>query len=133
MECARRIRGLAMVNRAEHEVGRAFERRPITGYSGRRPRLADEPAIGLREFVHAVAAQGQEGRARRDFTLPLVQPAQERTAAIKLTVQTAFPFVNAVVGNATQHGMADVGAAAILDVAADRIAAARIADQRYAR
>ena len=38
-----------------------------------------------------------------------------------------------MVGNAAQHRVADIGAATVLDVAADRIAAARIADQRDPR
>jgi hypothetical protein len=38
-----------------------------------------------------------------------------------------------MVGNAAQHRMTDIGAAAILDIATDRIAAARITDQRDPR
>ena len=122
-------RDLAMIERAEHEIGRALQRRPVRCHAGRRARLADEAAIGLRKFVVAVAAQSEERRARRHLALALVQAAQERTAAVELAVQTVVPIIDAMVGNAAQHGMADIGAAAILDVIADRIAAARIADE----
>jgi len=44
-----------------------------------------------------------------------------------------IPLIDAVVGNAAQHGMADIRAATVLDMVADRIAAARIADQRDTR
>ena len=96
-------------------------------------RLADEAAVGLREFVVAVAAQGEERRTRRHFAVALVQPAQERTAAVELVAETIIPIIDAVIGHAAQHGMADVGAAAVLDMTAHRIAAARIADQGHPR
>ena len=56
-ERARMKRGLAMIERAEHEIGRALQRRAFGGDAGRRARLADEAAVGLRIFVDAVAAQ----------------------------------------------------------------------------
>ena len=124
---------LAMVERAEHEIGRALQRRSVERHAGRRARLADEAAIGLRKFVDAVAAQSEKRRAWRYLALAFVQAAQERAAAIELAGETIVPIIDAMVGNAAQHRVADIGAAAILDVIADRIAAARTADQRDAR
>src|SRR5512138_760555 len=121
---------LAMIERAEHEIGRALQRRPFRGHAGRRARLADKAPVGLRIFVDAVAAQGEERRARRHLALAFVQAAQERTAAVELAAWTIVPIIDAVVWDTAQHGMANVGAAAIFDVVADRIAAARIADER---
>ena len=80
----------------------------------------------------AVAAQGEEQRARRHFALAFVQPAQEWPAAVEFAVQAAVPIIDAMVGDAAQHGVADVPSPAALDVAADRITAARIADERHA-
>ena len=131
-ERARMKRRLAVVDGAEHQVGGALERRTIRGDAGRRARLADEAAIGLGVFVDAVAAQCQERGAWRHLAVALVQPAQERTAAVELTAGQIVPIEDAMVGNAAQHGVADIGAAAVLDIAANRIAAARIADQRDA-
>jgi hypothetical protein len=99
-ESARGIRGLAMIDRAKHEIGGALERRTFHGDAGRRARLADEAAVFLRIFVHAVAAQGQERGARRYFAVTLVQPAQERAAAIEFIVETGVPRIDAVIGNA---------------------------------
>src|SRR5689334_23081010 len=121
---------LAMVERAEHEIGRTFQRGAIERYSRRRAGLADEAPVGLCIFINAVAAQREKCRARRHFALALVQAAQERAATVELATETFIPFIDAMVGNAAQYGVADVGAAAIPDVIADRIAAARIADQR---
>src|ERR1019366_10823951 len=112
---------------------RALEGGAFCGDSGRRARLADKAAIGLRIFVHTVAAQGQERRARRYLALALVQPVQEGAAAVELVAETGIPIIDAMVGNAAQHGVADIGATAVLDISADRIAAARIADQSHAR
>ena len=64
---------------------------------------------------------------------PAFKPAQERTAAVEFVAEVFIPIKDAVIGHSAQHGMADIGAAAVLDVDADRIAAARIADQRHAR
>src|SRR5436305_64804 len=69
---------------------------------------------------------------RCELALALVQSAQERTTAVELIAEIIVPRKDAVVGYPAQHGMADVRGPAILDVAADRIAAARIADQRHA-
>jgi hypothetical protein len=132
-ERARVIRGLAMVDRAQHQIGRAFQRRAVRCHTGRRARLADEAAIGLRKFVVAVAAQRKKRRAWRDFALALVQSAQERAAAIELAAEAFVPLKDAVVGNAAQHGMAHVCTVTVPDDVADRIAAARIAYQRHAR
>ena len=126
-------RDLAMIERAEHEIGRALQRRSVRRHPGRRARLADEAPVGLRKFVVAVAAQGEERRARRHLALALVQAAQERAAAVELAAETVVPIIDAVVWDAAQHRVADIGAAAILDVIADRIAAARITDEGDAR
>src|SRR5205814_8412505 len=53
-----------------------------------------------------------------------------RTAAVELAAETLVPHIDAVVGNAAQHGVADGAATTVLDIIADRIAAARIANQR---
>src|SRR5439155_9361067 len=121
-----------MIERAEHEVGRALQRRAVRCHAGRAARLADKPPVGLRIFVDTVAAQREERRARRHLALALVQATQERAAAVELAAKPLVPFIDAMVGNAAQHRVADIGAAAIPDVIADRIAAARIADERDA-
>ena len=130
---ARMKRDLAMIERAEREIGCALQRRSLRRHPGRRARLADEAPVGLRIFVDAVAAQGEERRARRHLAFALVQAAQERAAAVELAAEPLVPFIDAMVGDAAQHRVADVGAAAIPDVVADRIAAARIADEGDAR
>jgi hypothetical protein len=130
-ERARRIRRLAMIDRAQHQIGGALQRRAIRRHAGRYARFADEAAVSLRKFVVAIAAQGQERGAVSHFVFTRVQAAQERTATVELAAEAFVPYVDAVVGNAAQHGVADVSAAAVLDIIADRIAAARIADQRY--
>src|SRR5262245_65221943 len=109
-------RDLAMVERAEHEIGRTVQRGAIRRHPGRRARLADEAAVGLRIFVDAVAAQREERRARRHLALTLVQAAQERAAAIELAVETFIPLIDAMVGNAAQPRVTDIGAAALPDV-----------------
>src|SRR5205085_9080554 len=132
-ECPRMKRGLAMIDRTEHEIGGALQRRAFRGDPGRYARLAKDATIGLRIFVQAVAAKRQERDPRCDLALAFVQSAQERTTAVELIAEIIVPRKDAVVGYAAQHGMADVRGPAILDVAADRIAAARIANQRDAR
>ena len=122
-----------MIDGAEHEIGRALQRRAFRRHARRRAWLADKAAVGLRIFVEAVAAQRQERRARRDFVFALVETAQERAAAVELAAEAIIPIIDAMVRNAAQHRMTDIGAAAALDIEADRIAAARIADQRDPR
>src|ERR1700754_772368 len=70
-ECARVKRGLAVVDRAKHEIGRALQRRTIRGDPGRRARLADETAIGLGIFVEAVAPKSEQHGVRRPFAFAL--------------------------------------------------------------
>ncbi len=130
---ARMKRRLAMIERTEHKIGRALQRRPIARHPGRLAGLADEAPVRLGKLVDAVAAQREERRARRHLALAFVQAAQERAAAIEFAARTIVPIVDAMVGNAAQYRVADLGAAAILDIVADRIAAARIADQRDPR
>src|SRR5882757_5504928 len=132
-KCAWRKRRLAMIDRAEHEIGCALQRRAFRRDPGWRAWLGDEAAVFLGIFVDAVAAQRQERRARRHLALAFVEPAQERTAAVELTAETIVPIIDAVVGYAAQYGMADIASAAVLDIAADRITAAGIADQSHAR
>src|SRR3954447_20472986 len=129
-ERARMKTRLAMVDRAEYEIGRTLQRRSLRRDARRHAGLADKATVGLREFVVAVAAQSEERRARRHLALALVQATQERSATVEFAARTIVPVIDAVVRDAAQHRVADVGAAAILDVIADRIAAARIADQR---
>ena len=90
-EGARMERDLAMIERAEHQIGGALSAGPSDGDAGRRARLADEAAVGLGVFVDAVAAQRQERGARRHFAVALVQPAQERAAAVELAAETRRP------------------------------------------
>ena len=68
-----------------------------------------------------------------DLAVAIVQPAQERSASIELVTEVFVPGINAVIGHPTQHRMADIGRAAVLDDVADGIATAGIADQRHAR
>ena len=132
-ECARMKRGLAMIDGPQHQIGRALQRRTIRGNAGRRARLADKAAVGLSVFVHAVAAQRQERGAINDLALACIEPAQERTAAVEFVAEVFIPIIDAMIGNTAQHGMAHVSSAAVLDIKADRIAAARIANQGDAR
>src|SRR4029078_8462721 len=97
---ARMVRGLTMVDRAQHEIGRAFQRRDFRRHAGRHARLADEAAIGLGIFVDTVAAQREECGAVSHFAFTLVQTAQERAAAVELTTEAVVPLIDAVVGNA---------------------------------
>src|SRR6185312_7540961 len=100
---------------------------------GRRARLADEAAVGLRIFVETVAAQREKGDTRRHLALTFVEAAKKRTAAVELVVEGLIPSEHPVIGHAAQDGVAHVAGAAPLDVAADRITAARIANQGDAR
>ncbi len=127
------IRRLAMVDRAEHQIGCALQRRSLCRDAGGRAGLADKTAIGLREFVHAIAAQRQERDARRHLAFALIEPAQERTATIVLAAEIVVPIKDAVVGRAAQHGVADVRNPAVLDIIANAIAAARTANESHAR
>ena len=132
-ERARMKSSLAMIDGAEHEIGRALQCWAFCRHAGRRARLANKAAVGLRIFVEAVAAQRQERRARRHLVFALVETAQERAAAVELAAESLIPIIDAMVRNAAQHRMTDIGAAAAPDIATDRIAAARIADQRDPR
>ncbi len=132
-EGPRRKCRLAMVDGTEHQIGGALEGRAFRRDAGRHTRLADQSAIGLGVFVQAVAAQGQERGSWRHLAVAVVEPAQERPLPIELVVEAFVPGEHAVVRNAAQHGMADFAAATVPDEVADRIAAARIADQRDAR
>src|SRR4029079_15566013 len=126
-------RDLAMIERAEHEICRTLQCRTICCNPCRRTWLADEAPVGLRIFVDAIAAQGEKSLARRPLALALVQGAQERATAVELAAKPLVPFIDAVIGNAAQHRMADIGGAAVLDVVAERRAAARMANQCNAR
>ena len=64
---------------------------------------------------------------------PSFSPRRNGPRPLNSLPRPVVPIKDAMIGNAAQHGVADIGAAAILDVAADRIAAARIADQSHAR
>ena len=64
---------------------------------------------------------------------PSFSPRRNGPRPLNSLPRPSSQSIDAVVGNAAQHGVADIGAAAVLDVVADRIAAARIADQRHAR
>jgi hypothetical protein len=75
-------------------------------------------------FVHVVAAKGEERCARCDFAVALIEGAQERTAAVELVAKSAVPIKHAMVGNAAQHGVADIRSSAALDIETDRITAA---------
>src|SRR6187551_53083 len=119
---ARMKRHLAMIERAEHEIDRPLQRRALRRHAGRRARLANKAPVGLRIFVDAVAAEGEERRAQRHLALALVQAPQERTAAVELAARTIVPIIDSVVWDAAQHRVADIGATAIPDVIADRIA-----------
>ena len=77
-ERARMERDLAVVELAEHQVGRAAQLRALAGDAGRRAGAGDETAVRLRELVVAVAAQGQERGAGHDVGLAAVEALQER-------------------------------------------------------
>src|SRR6266516_2358228 len=76
-EGARMIRRLTMVDRAKYDIGRALESWSLEADAGRRAGLAENVAIGLRVFIHVVAAQRQERRARRHFALAVIEGPQE--------------------------------------------------------
>ena len=126
-------RQFPVIELAEHEVGRAAQGGALGGDPGRRAGFADETAVGLRVFVVAVAAQGEEARAGHDVALAGIQAPQKRRAGVELVAGIEFPIEHALVGHAAKHGMADVLRPAIPNVVADRIAAARARDQRHAR
>jgi hypothetical protein len=101
---------------------------------GRRSRLAGKAAVRLGVFVGAVAAQGQErGAVGHLRAFAAIQLPQERAAAIELAAGIVAPGVDAVIGHAAQHRMADVGGAAVPDVAAHGVATPRIGHQGDAR
>ena len=66
-EGARAERGPAMIDMVEDEVGRPFERRAFGGDVGRRAGIADVAGVRLRVEVISVAAQREEGNARRSL------------------------------------------------------------------
>ena len=132
-EGARVERDLAMIELAEHQIGRAAQRRALAGDAGRRAGAADEAAVRLRELVVAVAAQGQECGARHDVALAAIEALEERRAAVELAARIVLPVEHAAVRHAAQHRMADARGAAARDQVADRVAAARGADQRDPR
>src|SRR5258708_12174019 len=62
-----------------------------------------------------------------------MEPAEDGTAAVELGAEIVVPREEGVIRHATQHGVADVAAAAVLDIAANRVATARLADESHAR
>jgi hypothetical protein len=126
-------RQFPVIELAEHEVGRAAQAGTLGGDPGRRAGFPDETAVGLRVFVVAVAAQGEERGAGHDVALAGIEMLQERRAGVELVAGIEFPVEHALVGHAAKDGMADVLGPAILNVVADSVAAARTRDQRHAR
>ena len=65
---------VAMVDLAEQDVRRAFQRRSIGGYVERHARLVeDNSAVRLRVEVEAIAAQSQERNPRRHFRVASIE------------------------------------------------------------
>src|ERR1700761_2884799 len=115
-----------MIDRPDHQIGRAFQRWTFTGDSSRRARFADESAVRLCELVIAIAAQREECNTRRDLAVAFVEATQKRTTAVEFIVEALVPIVDAMVGSAAQHSVADIAGAAVLDEVAHGISAARI-------
>ena len=122
-EGLRACRRLAMIDLAEHNVGRALQRRALGRHVGRHVGTADETTIGLRIEVEAVAAQRQERYARRHFAFPDIELLQKRPAAVVFAAEQPVGRPDAVVGRAAERGGDDARRVG-RDIAAGRIAAA---------
>jgi len=122
-----------MIDLAEQNVGRAFERRSVGGHIERHGRFAEKnSAVGLRIEVETVAAQRHERHAGRHFAVARVELLQERAAPVVFAAEQRIDGEDAVVGRAPEHRLGDargVGG----DVPARRIAAARQRDDRHFR
>src|SRR6202790_2029586 len=64
---------------------------------------------------------------------PSFKPRRKGPRPLNSLPKAFFPIKDAMVGHAAQHGVTDIAGAAALDIAANAIAAARIADQSHAR
>ncbi len=128
-------RRLAVIDPGDDDVLRALQRRTVEADVGGHAALADPDAVGLRVLVVAIGADRHPADARRDLvavaTLRRVEPAQERPGAVELAAEPGrLVDEHAVVRHAAEHhGRDQRPAAAVGDVVADRIAAARVADQ----
>jgi hypothetical protein len=100
--------------------------------------LADPGAFGLGVLVVVVRTQGQPLDARRDLVplgaLRRVEPRQQRTLAVELAARQEDPVrPDAVIRHAAEDGVRHLAGAAAGDEVADRVAAAREADQHDLR
>jgi hypothetical protein len=122
--------GVAMVDLAEQDIGRALERRSVGGHVERHARLVEEnPAVGLRVEIEAVAAQRQERNPRRHFRVASIELRKKRTSPVVFAARRKVGRPDAVVRRTPKHRMSDapgVGG----DIFARRVATARRRDDR---
>ena len=124
-----------MVHAREHDVARTAQRGTVEADAGRRAGLADPHTVGLSVLVVVVRTQREPAHAGRDLVavralgrIELGEKGRARRELVLLQVAREVP--DAVGRVAAQHHMAHLrGAAAVLHVVADRVAAARIADE----
>ncbi len=91
--------GFAMIDGAEDQIGGAAQRRTIGGDAGGHARLAEQAAVGLRIFVDAIAAEGQEsGTFGHLRALAGIEAFEERAAAVEFAAGTVGPVEHAVIG-----------------------------------
>jgi hypothetical protein len=97
------------------------------------PRLVEEnPAVGLRVEIEAVAAQRQARNPRRHFRVASIEFRKKLTSPVVFAARRKVGRPDAVVGRAAEHRMSDapgVGG----DIFARRVAPARRRDDRDLR
>ena len=122
-----------MVDRAEHEIGGALQRRAFRGDAGRRARLAEKRPSACANLSRPSLRSVRNAVPGVTSLSPSFNPRRKGPRPLNSLPRHCVPIVDAMIGHAAQHGVADICGPAVLDVAADRIAAARIADQCHAR
>ena len=122
-----------MVQPVEDDVARAAQLGGVVADARGLARRADEAAVGLGVLVVLVGADRHHLDAGNEIVRPRIEILEEREGAVELAAdQQGVGDHDALVGRAAEHGVAHIfRAAAVLEVAADGIAAARRADQRH--
>jgi hypothetical protein len=122
-----------MVEAVEDHVLGAAQRGGIVAHAGRLARRADEAPVRLGILVVLVGADRHHIDAGDEVVRSSIEALEERKGAVELAAdQHRVGDDDALVGRAAQHSMADeLRAAAVLEIVADGIAAARRADQRH--